>query len=56
MTHPRRLITATRGGDERLREYRLRDVCGLYVDPPANVLVVSIDEETGIQGIGSAPR
>ena len=30
-------------------EERLRDVCGLYVDPPANVLVVSIDEKTGIQ-------
>lgn len=30
-------------------ESRLRDVCGLYVDPPENVLVVSIDEKTGIQ-------
>ena len=30
-------------------EERLRDVCGLYVDPPENVLVVSIDEKTGIQ-------
>ena len=25
------------------------EVCGLYVDPPENVLVVSIDEKTGIQ-------
>jgi transposase len=30
-------------------EERLREVCGLYVDPPENVLVVSIDEKTGIQ-------
>jgi len=28
---------------------RCGEVCGLYVDPPANVLVVSIDEKTGIQ-------
>ena len=28
---------------------RCSAVCGLYVDPPANVLVVSIDEKTGIQ-------
>ena len=30
-------------------EDRLSEVCGLYVDPPENVLVVSIDEKTGIQ-------
>lgn len=30
-------------------EERLKEVCGLYVDPPENVLVVSIDEKTGIQ-------
>jgi transposase len=30
-------------------EQRLKGVCGLYVDPPENVLVVSIDEKTGIQ-------
>jgi transposase len=30
-------------------ERRLKEVCGLYVDPPQNVLVVSIDEKTGIQ-------
>jgi transposase len=30
-------------------EQRLSEICGLYVDPPANVLVVSIDEKTGIQ-------
>jgi transposase len=27
----------------------LSEICGLYVDPPQNVLVVSIDEKTGIQ-------
>jgi transposase len=30
-------------------EERLSDICGLYVDPPENVLVVSLDEKTGIQ-------
>lgn len=30
-------------------EERCREVCGLYVNPPENVLVVSIDEKTGIQ-------
>jgi putative transposase len=30
-------------------EERLKGVCGLYVNPPENVLVVSIDEKTGIQ-------
>jgi transposase len=30
-------------------EERMGEVCGLYVDPPANVLVVSLDEKTGIQ-------
>lgn len=28
---------------------RAAEVCGLYVDPPENALVVSIDEKTGIQ-------
>jgi len=30
-------------------EDRLGEICGLYVDPPENVLVVSLDEKTGIQ-------
>jgi transposase len=30
-------------------EERMAEICGLYVDPPENVLVVSIDEKTGIQ-------
>ena len=30
-------------------EARASDICGLYVDPPENVLVLSIDEKTGIQ-------
>jgi transposase len=30
-------------------EERLKEVCGLYVDPPENVLVLSLDEKTGIQ-------
>jgi putative transposase len=34
-------------------ESRLQDVCGLYADPPENVLVVSIDEKTGIQAKGA---
>jgi transposase len=34
-------------------EQRCGEVCGLYVDPPENVLVVSIDEKTGIQAKAS---
>jgi hypothetical protein len=30
-------------------EERLGEICGLYVDPPENMLVISIDEKTGIQ-------
>jgi hypothetical protein len=30
-------------------EQRMGEICGLYVNPPENVLVVSIDEKTGIQ-------
>jgi transposase len=30
-------------------EERLSEICGLYVNPPENVLVVSLDEKTGIQ-------
>ncbi len=28
---------------------RAADVCGLYIDPPVNAVVLSIDEKTGIQ-------
>lgn len=30
-------------------EERMVEVCGLYVNPPENVLVISLDEKTGIQ-------
>jgi putative transposase len=30
-------------------EEPMGEICGLYVDPPENVLVASIDEKTGIQ-------
>jgi transposase len=30
-------------------EEQMGEVCGLYVDPPENVLVLSLDEKTGIQ-------
>ena len=33
-------------------EQRAGEVCGLYLDPPENALVVSIDEKTGIQAKG----
>ena len=29
---------------------RAADVCGLYLSPPANAVVLSVDEKTGIQG------
>ena len=34
-------------------EERLGEICGLYVDPPENLLVVSIDEKTGDPGEGA---
>ena len=37
-------------------EERLGEICGLYVDPPENVLVVSIDEKTGIQAKSPTKR
>jgi transposase len=30
-------------------EERMGEICGLYLNPPENVLVVSLDEKTGIQ-------
>jgi hypothetical protein len=30
-------------------EERLSEICGLYVDPPSNVLVVCLDEKTAIR-------
>lgn len=36
-------------------EQRLNDVCGLYVDPPEHMLMVSIDEKTGIKGQSAGP-
>jgi transposase len=33
---------------------RCREVCGLYLNPPANALVLSIDEKTSVQAKGLA--
>ncbi len=33
-------------------EQRAGEVCGLYLDPPENAIVVSIDEKTGVQAKG----
>jgi hypothetical protein len=41
--------SASKPTDDPEFEQRLKDVCGLYVDPPENVLVISLDEKTGIQ-------
>ena len=30
---------------------KLRDVVGLYVDPPANAIVLSVDEKSQIQAL-----
>ena len=35
-------------------EVRAGEVCGLYLDPPSNALVLSIDEKTSIQATGLA--
>jgi len=33
-------------------ERKAAEVCGLYLNPPANALVISVDEKTGIQALG----
>lgn len=35
---------------------RMVEVCGLYLDPPENVLVLSLDEKTGIQAKAPVKR
>ena len=34
---------------------KLRDVVGLYVDPPAHAIVLSVDEKSQIQALSTAP-
>ena len=33
-------------------ERKAADICGLYLNPPANALVIGVDEKTGIQALG----
>jgi transposase len=33
-------------------ERKAAEVCGLYLDPPANAVVISVDEKTNIQALG----
>jgi len=40
--------------DQPYFEERASEVCGLYLDPPANALVLSIDEKTSVQAKGLA--
>ncbi len=40
--------------DQPYFEERASEVCGLYLDPPGNALVLSIDEKTSIQAKGLA--
>jgi len=40
--------------DQPYFEERCSEVCGLYVDPPENALVLSIDEKTSVQAKGLA--
>lgn len=46
-------LTRTRGWLNRRDDpefwERVRDVCGLYLSPPQNAVVLSVDEKTGIQ-------
>jgi hypothetical protein len=34
---------------------KLRDVVGLYVDPPAHAVVLSVDEKSQIQALDRTP-
>lgn len=40
--------------DQPYFEERAGEVCGLYLDPPANALVLSVDEKTSVQARGLA--
>ncbi len=48
---PHRIRTFKLSRDPRLAE-KLRDVVGLYVDPPAHAVVLSVDEKSQIQALG----
>ena len=47
---PHRLRTFKRSNDPTFAE-KLRDIVGLYVDPPAHSLVLSLDEKSQIQAL-----
>jgi transposase len=47
---PHRIRTFKLSRDPKLAE-RLRDVVGLYVDPPAHAVVLSVDEKSQIQAL-----
>jgi transposase len=48
--HPHRLRTFTFSPDPQFEE-KLLEVVGLYMQPPANAVVLSVDEKTGIQAL-----
>jgi transposase len=48
---PHRLLTFKRSGDPSFAA-KLADIVGLYVDPPAHAVVLSIDEKSQIQALG----
>ncbi len=39
-----------------IRVEKLRDVVGLYLDPPAHAIVLSVDEKSQIQALGGFQR
>jgi len=47
---PHRVETFKFSTDPEL-EFKIRDVVGLYLDPPANAVVVSVDEKSQIQAL-----
>lgn len=47
---PHRVGTFTRSNDPEFRE-KLIDVVGLYTDPPANAVVLCVDEKTQVQAL-----
>ena len=46
------MVAAYKKGDKAAFEKKAAEVCGLYLNPPANALVVCVDEKTGIQALG----
>ena len=52
---PHRIRTFKLSSDPKFAE-KLKDIVGLYVDPPAHAVVLSVDEKSQIQALDAPSR